>query len=73
VIAASHLDLLLPSFNLGGCWAGYIMAALQYSPEMKSLIGIDETHTVHAALMIGYPKYKYKKIPARNEVNIKWM
>lgn len=35
VIATSHLELLLPSFGLGGCWAGYLMVALMSSPETK--------------------------------------
>jgi nitroreductase/NAD-dependent dihydropyrimidine dehydrogenase PreA subunit len=73
VIAASHLELLLPSFGLGGCWAGYLMIALQNSTEMKKLIGLDDNFTIHASLMIGYPKYQYAKVPARNSVNVKWL
>lgn len=73
VIAASHLELLLPSFGLGGCWAGYLMTALTYSPETKKLIGLDDTYSVHAALMLGYPKYKYHKVPARNAARVSWM
>jgi nitroreductase len=73
VIAASHLELLLPSFGLGGCWAGYLMVALQYWPETKRLIGLDDSSSVHAVLMGGYPKYKYKTIPPRNEPIINWL
>ena len=73
VIAASHMELLLPSFDLSGCWAGYLMVAIQQSPKMKNLIGLDETFDVHAVLMIGYPKFQYVTIPARNSVNVRWM
>ncbi len=73
VIGTSHLELLLPSFGLGGCWAGYLMLALQQYPEAKKLIGLDDTSTVHAALMVGFPKYKYKRIPARKEANVNWL
>ena len=67
VIAASHLELLLPSFGLGGCWAGYLMVALQQYPEAKKAIGLDDKSTVHAALLVGYPKYKYTRVPVRKE------
>ncbi len=73
VIATSHLELLLPSFGLGGCWAGFAMIALGCSPEVKEIVGLDDSHTVRSALMVGYPKYHYSKIPYRKESQIKWM
>jgi len=73
VIAASHLELLLPSFGLGGCWAGYLMVALQQYPEAKKAIGLDDKSTVHAALLVGYPKYKYTRVPVRKESFISWL
>ena len=72
-IASAHLELLLPSFGLGGCWAGYLMVALQNSPELKKVIGLDDSSAVHSALMVGYPKYKYYKIPNRNKTNVSWI
>ncbi|HNW51736.1 MAG TPA: nitroreductase family protein [Prolixibacteraceae bacterium] len=73
VIATSHLELLLPSYGLGGCWAGFVMIALGYSPEVKQIVGLDESHAVRSALMVGYPKYDYSKLPYRKEALIKWM
>lgn len=73
IIATSHLELLLPSFGLGGCWAGYLMIASRNSQEVRKIIGLDETHSVHSALMIGYPKYRYSKVPYRKEVQAKWL
>ncbi len=73
VIATSHLELLLPSFGLGGCWAGFAMIALGYSPEVKKTVGLDDSQTVRSAMMVGYPKYRYYKIPYRKESQIKWM
>ncbi|MBP1640176.1 MAG: nitroreductase [Bacteroidetes bacterium] len=72
-IAASHLELLLPAFGLGGCWAGYLMIALQFSPDLKKVIGLDDSYTVHSALMVGYPKYRYFKTPQRKEAQVKWI
>lgn len=73
VIATSHLELLLPAFGLGGCWGGYLMVALQYAPELKKIIGLDDTASVYSVLMLGYPKYSYSKIPARKKADIHWL
>ncbi|MDP4272577.1 MAG: nitroreductase, partial [Bacteroidota bacterium] len=68
-----HLELLLPAFGLGGCWAGYLMVALQFSPDLKKVIGLNDSYTVHSALMVGYPKYRYFKTPQRKEAQVNWM
>jgi nitroreductase len=73
VIAASHLDLLLPSFGIGSCWAGFLMLALKSIPDLKKVIGLDDSSIIHAALMAGYPKYKYYKTPYRNKADVKWI
>jgi nitroreductase len=73
VIATAHLELLLPAHQLGGCWAGFVMIALGYSPEVRSLLGINETHAVRSALMLGHPTYTYHKEPFRREPSIVWL
>jgi nitroreductase/NAD-dependent dihydropyrimidine dehydrogenase PreA subunit len=73
MIAATHLELLLPSFGLGGCWGGYLMGAFQQSPALKKLIGLDDSSVVHSVLMVGYPKYRYYKIPPRKESQVNWL
>jgi nitroreductase/NAD-dependent dihydropyrimidine dehydrogenase PreA subunit len=73
VIATTHLELLLPSFGLGGCWGGFLMMAFQNFPELKKIVGLDDSSTIHAVLMAGYPKYKYQQAPPRNKADVKWM
>ena len=73
VIATTQMDLYLPSLGVGTCWAGFIYMALQQSAELKKIVGLDENSTVHAALLIGYPKYNYHKIPNRKEADVKWI
>ena len=63
VIAAAHFELLLPSYGLGSCWAGYLMLALQNHTELKKIIELEESFTVHSVLMVGYPKFSYYSIP----------
>jgi len=73
IIASAQLELLLPSFGLGGCWAGYLMLALQYYPDLKKCINLDESSTVHSALMVGYPRYSYLTTPKRNKASVIWL
>ena len=73
VIATSHLELLLPAFGLGSCWAGFVMIALGYSAEVRKVVGLNDSHAVRSALMVGYPKYHFSKIPYRKEAQVMWM
>lgn len=72
-IALAHLELYLPSMGIGCCWAGYFMIAAQQSPTIKQLLGINDDVIVHGALMLGYPKYKYSRIPERKKVTTTWV
>jgi nitroreductase/NAD-dependent dihydropyrimidine dehydrogenase PreA subunit len=72
-IAVSYLELAAASAGLGTCWAGLLTRAAQASPALSGLLGIPEGQTVRAALMLGYPKYRYQLIPPRNEARVSWM
>ncbi len=72
-IAASYLELLLPSMGIGTCWAGFaIGVARQYAP-INEFLGLKDTDIVEAGLMIGYQKTKYRNIPPRKKAEIKFI
>lgn len=71
-IALSFLDLAAPSFGLGTCWAGlFMMAASQWLP-LKDALALPEGNACFGAMMIGYPKYKYHRLPLRAKADITW-
>jgi nitroreductase/NAD-dependent dihydropyrimidine dehydrogenase PreA subunit len=72
IIAMTHLDLIAPSYGLGTCWAGIVQGALASSPAIKESIGIPDNHIPHYAMMIGYPKYTFRRAPKRNAAMITW-
>jgi len=72
VIAITHLDILLPAFGIGGCWAGYFNLALRFCPELFIAAGLPDDQVTHGVLLAGYPKYEYHKIPKRNKPVINW-
>ncbi len=71
-IALTYLDLAAPSFALGACWAGYFNYAATFWPPMIEALALPEGNISHGAMMVGYPKYKYHRLPLRNEAPITW-
>ena len=72
IIALTHLDLALPSFGLGGCWAGLLNMAYNQHPPLKEILGIPAQNTMIYPFMVGYPEYNYQTVPGRNEAHITW-
>ncbi|HBV87809.1 nitroreductase family protein [Desulfosporosinus sp.] len=72
VIALTYLELYAYSKGLGTCWAGYLTsAANSYAPLTKAL-GLPEGHKCYGAIMLGYPQFKYHRIPNRNAPLVSW-
>jgi len=72
IIALTYLELAAASFGLGTCWAGYFTAAANFYPPLQETLGLPPDHLPFGAMMIGYPKYSYQRIPLRNASKITW-
>lgn len=71
-LSTAYLDLSASSFGLGSCWAGFLVQAFhKYQPLVEAL-ALPENHIVYTALMLGYPKFKYKHIPQRDDLKVTW-
>lgn len=71
-IALTFLDLAAPSVGFGTCWAGFFMIAAANWPPLQQALALPEGHACFGAMMIGYPKYKYQRLPLRNKPDILW-
>jgi len=71
-IALTYLELAASSFDLGACWAGYFNAAATLWPPMQKELGLPEGNVSFGAMMVGYPKFKYQRLPLRNDAEIMW-
>jgi len=69
-IALSYFDLAAKSAGLGCCWAGFFYMAAGSYPPMAEAVALPEGFAPYGALMVGYPKYKYTRIPARKPARI---
>lgn len=72
VIAMTFLDLAAASLGLGTCWVGYLMLAATEHAQIIEVLGIPEGHLLYGAMIVGYPKYTYQRIPQRNQLNVSW-
>jgi len=71
-IALTYLELAASSMGLGACWAGYFGAAAAVFPPLIQALNVPEGHQVFGAMMIGYPRYQYQRIPMRNKPVVTW-
>lgn len=69
-IALSYLDLLAPTVGLGTCWAGLLQHAIVSSPSLKRFLGVPAHHTHLFPMLLGYPKFKYYRLPGRKSPKI---
>ncbi len=71
-LALSYLELAAPVFGLGTCWAGLLQGALLSDPDLKSAVHIPDGYPHHYALMVGYSRARYYRLPARKAPKIHW-
>ncbi|MCP3923524.1 MAG: ferridoxin [Desulfobacterales bacterium] len=71
-IALTYLELAATTMGLGTCWAGFLqMAANSYEPLQKAL-GLPDDHAFNGGMMVGYPKFKYRRVTERKQPVITW-
>jgi len=71
-IALTYLELAAPALGLGACWAGYFNAASNLYPPMQEALDLPNGEVSFGAMMVGYPRYKYHRMPVRKEPEITW-
>lgn len=71
-IALSYLEIAAVGLGLGTCWAGYVYKAANLFPPMHAALGLPEGHQCFGAMMVGYPRHSYRRIPNRSAPVITW-
>jgi nitroreductase/NAD-dependent dihydropyrimidine dehydrogenase PreA subunit len=72
IIALAYLELAAIALGLGTCWAGYFNTAANSYPPLLETLALPKDHLPYGAMMIGYPKYPYQRIPLRDKPKITW-
>jgi nitroreductase/NAD-dependent dihydropyrimidine dehydrogenase PreA subunit len=71
-IALAYFDLAAISLGLGCYWDGFFNAAANSVEPIKNEIQLPEGHQLFGSLAIGYPKYRFPRIPMRKPASISW-
>jgi nitroreductase/NAD-dependent dihydropyrimidine dehydrogenase PreA subunit len=72
VIALTHLELAADALGLGACWSGLANGPINASPALRELLGIPEGYVSAGAMLLGYARYAYPRVPLRNEGHVTW-
>jgi len=71
-IGLTYLELAATGLGLGCCWAGYFNAAASTFAKMQQVLALPEGHQAFGAMMVGYPKFQYKRLPERRPPEVSW-
>lgn len=70
----TYMELFAPSLGLGSCWAGGLeMCCNAESSPLPKLFGIPEGKKIVGAVMVGYPKNKFKRLVERNALEVSFI
>jgi nitroreductase/NAD-dependent dihydropyrimidine dehydrogenase PreA subunit len=70
--ALGYLDLAANGLGMGTCWAGFVYIMANNFPPVREAIALPEGHATLGAMMLGYNKFKYQRVPSRKEPPIIW-
>lgn len=73
LISLSNVTVAANSHGLGATWIGFLVAGAKIDPTVKKKLGVPLRNTIHAAIILGWPKYKYKRFIPRKTVPVKWI
>jgi nitroreductase len=70
--AAYNIILAAQRMGLGNCLIGYFIYALENSGQLRRRLGLPDNRRVEVALVIGYPKYQFRRAVPRRRKEIIW-
>jgi nitroreductase/NAD-dependent dihydropyrimidine dehydrogenase PreA subunit len=71
-IALTYLELYAYTRGLGTCWAGYFTGVAGMHEPIVKFLNLPAGHQCYGAVMLGYPKPVYYRVPKRNDPLITW-
>jgi nitroreductase/NAD-dependent dihydropyrimidine dehydrogenase PreA subunit len=70
--SAYNIILAAQRMGLGNCLIGYFIYALQNSGQLRRRLGLPDNRRVEVALVMGYPKYQFRRTVPRRSMEIIW-
>jgi nitroreductase len=72
-IAARNMEIMAGTLGLGTCWVGFLSSAANLADKkIERYLEIPDDRSIYGAIMVGYPKFEYRKTIPRKEREIRW-
>lgn len=72
-IAATTMINYAHTLGLGTCFTGILTLALRFNGRLRKKLGVPKNGRVYAALVMGYPQYRYTNTVSRKIPEVKWL
>jgi nitroreductase/NAD-dependent dihydropyrimidine dehydrogenase PreA subunit len=73
-LAVQNATLAAEALGLGSMYAGFVIMANNYGGgKIAKHVSLPETHDIYGALLMGYPRLRFKKWPERNPAKVTWL
>lgn len=71
-IAMTTFELAAYANSIGTCWAGFFMRAATEWEPLRNALQLPQGYNSATAMIFGYPKYTYSRLPERKKESIIW-
>ena len=71
-LAGMQMVLMAEGLDLGTCFCGFFVFAVNMSLEFKNMLAIPEAHIVPLSFVVGYPDVHFKRLVSRNPARVTW-
>jgi nitroreductase/NAD-dependent dihydropyrimidine dehydrogenase PreA subunit len=71
-VALYNCSLMAHTLGLGCCFNGFLVNAANRDRKIKNRLGIPRDHKCYAAMTLGYPQLKYRRLVHRDQVKVIW-
>ncbi len=72
IYSAYNIMLGASQLGLGTCQIGYFIVAQEFSRKLKTLIALPQGRRLEVVLILGYPRFKYRRTVLRRLPNLVW-
>lgn len=74
ILSFAYLELFANTLGIGSAWAGlFEMCAFSNYAPLLDLFKIPDNKSLTGAVMVGFPKYSFKRLVDRNPLDVTWL
>ena len=72
-LSSMQMVLMAEALGLGTCFCGFLVIAVENSPDLKEALQIPAGHVAPVSFMLGYPDVKYERLVSRRRARVTWL